>query len=217
MRKVLGLLVLVACILFFTGTSFAQTVDIVKFMGLKAGKWGLQQDQENYICGDPQSFMGGWKVVKRPDGTFFVDRGGHGNIFKVQAESVSSIGEVDGNDTWLFNPPISLPRSWKINTPLKYKGVAVNQTTKESIPFTGMIIVSEKNVTVTTPAGTFTDCIKWESHNGQHHRISFYCRNRGEVKFYDWEAVKTTNPEDPIRSSLYRSDLVSYGDSNAPF
>jgi hypothetical protein len=217
MRKVLGLLVLVVCSLSLTATSIAQTVDIVKFIGLKAGKWGLQQDQENYICADHQSSMGGWKVVGRPDGTLFVDRGTHGNIFKVQSRYVSSIGEVDGNETWLFNPPMSLPRNWRINTPFAYKGVAVNQTTKESIPVASMVIISESGVTVTTPAGTFTNCIKFESTNSDHHRISFYCKDRGEVKFYDWEANKTTNPEDPISSSLYKSDLVAYGDSNPPF
>jgi hypothetical protein len=217
MRKVLELLVLVACIISITGTSFAQTVDIVKFMGLKAGKWGQEQSQENYICGDPQSSMGGWKVVKGPDGTLLVARGNHGGIFKVQATSVSSIGEWEGDDIWLLNPPMTLARYLKINKPYAYKGIAVNQTTKESIPVSQMLIISEKNVTVTTAAGTFTNCIKWESHGGQHHRVSFYCLNRGEVKFYDWEAVKTTNPEDPISSSLYRSDIVSYGDSNAPF
>lgn len=65
MKRVCGFLVVVACILFLAG--FAQAVDIVSFMGMKAGRWNQYAMSDN--CGNPKDDWG-QKVVKTSEGNF---------------------------------------------------------------------------------------------------------------------------------------------------
>jgi hypothetical protein len=194
---------------------------------MNVGKWN--QYEVSDFCGNVMNDRG-VKIAKTSTGNFlrkhYEKQDGSwvhddDDIFKVEATKLSVLGFIDSNETWLFTPAIVISRTKPLNTPFVYKGAIVNQTTAESSPVFAVFTIMESGVTVTTPAATFTNCIKILTNqitgDDIEETIDYWCQGRGEVKSYKVKAKKTTDPEQPVSGKIYSKDLKAFGDSRAPF
>lgn len=199
----------------------AAAVDLVPYMALAPGNWGILQDTAS---GALSGYVTSVNAAGQTAQTWYRFSGGgwvfdSAELFTVAARRFSYVGFHDGSATWLFEPAINLSRRLALNDAVAFEGVARNQTTGETVPFSGTLKVTDEGLAASAPAGAFTNCVKVRLYNlqGRESRdsVSISCPNRNEVKTWVTKIRDTNDPQ--VQSFVQFSEVMTQGgDSNAP-
>jgi hypothetical protein len=220
MKKIVLLSILFfACGVFSSSGVFAA-VDIVTYMALNAGKWAIWQEvgstsREGYVTAN-------WSGMKVR--TWYDDEGSgwtfdSAEILQITPTALLYIGMYDGADLWMLEPAMSLPRQMNLNQPVFYSGILRNQRTNATQRTTQVFMITKGGLTVTTSAGTFTNCIKSKtfSHEAGVSResTSLMCPGRAEVKGWVSKIKDTVDPVQETQNS-FSTEVIQFGDSSPP-
>ena len=221
-----------ACSLLFSSRVFAeQHIDIVKYMGLEAGKWRISRsedasnnlktwDELTIINSDGKGrLLQSWyglddnkKWTVKEDGT----------LFTVDKRSLSLVGQIRNYNGASFKltyyPYIIIPRFVSVNKTLFYQGILITPD-KKNIPIVIALTVVETGITVTTPDWTFHDCIRVKIYESQgagkaSTRLAIWAPGRGEV-----QSVRSdidSNDGGTLSVGGWTGEMTSFGDSRPP-
>jgi hypothetical protein len=222
MRRCIAVSVFLTVFFASSLSSFAATtVDIVNYMGLKAGKWSI-------FTKPGSGTLEGFTTVKGANGQIlrkYYEKSGNvwtwdsSEIFKITPTTVQLVGSIEGPDTWNLEPAFVFPRLLNLNKPVRYNGVMRNQRTNATQPIMLVLCVTQQGLTVNTTAGTFTNCIKVWSFQytpGQlREGVELWAPGRERVK--SWVSKIKDTPSPVVETQTASSKvLVQFGDSAPP-
>ena len=200
----------------------AASVDIVPYMALTPGKWGISRQ----VGGTSRQ---GFVNAKGANGKilrhYYNDEGSgwvfdSTDVFKVTATAVIHVGTHDGTDMWVLEPVFSIPRPLKLNKPVYYTGVLKNKRTLATTRVSAFTVITGSGLTVVAPAGTFTNCIKqrmYSYRNGMS-RDALELSAPGRGGMLEWRN-KIKDTDDPVVETQIPNshEMTEYGDADAPF
>ena len=197
----------------------AHALDLARYMDLVPGKWKIYQRQ-NIIKGatgeglyvvsadKKNSIIRALYLKDSNDNWVFFDA----DIYKIDKKFIYVIGYVNSSGTVEFyNPKVSIPRSMPVNHPFVYKGALGNcfQTI--------VLVVNQTGISQTTPAGTFTGCIKVQRYvvrcDGEAHTNTMIWAP-GRMDVSDWYTEIDLENESPIDAKI--RETIQYGDADPP-
>jgi len=220
MRKKMHALCLIVVVVLLAVPAVAQAYDIAEYMLVMPGQYKIMQG-EDYCTGStsPQEAM-----LIRGMGAYMLEiwfeKVGNTwvrediDILEITAQNVIYHGQYEtepGEEgLWLLNPPITIPRNLELNQPVVNQGIITHGST--SIPYTHTFMIIEAGVTVTTPAGTFVNCLKIAESDMEEQsvesEIMIWAPSVGEVK--TWSSnVDNDTPDPVIETDL--SQALSHG------
>jgi len=217
----------------------AETLyDISKYMPWQAGQWTLIQDYDPLDTSCPDCFLkqeelSGFAVSKSGIYTIlshYNNDGGNPGVwlpggqfkFKRSTDFLTMVAfHMDGK-WWTLKPPIAIPRALKLNEPFYYNGSAVNGEVQWPIGL--VFVIAKAGFSVTTPAGTFTNCLQTQwvwSLNAETGRIEtkVLARGVGEVKVWEssmWRE-KGGFAAEAFHADTEYKEAIEKGLSNPPF
>jgi hypothetical protein len=196
------------------GTSaISVAIDVVPYMGLKAGKWAITQEKDSIS-------QQGYVTVKGTNGQIVKEwYSNEAEVFQITPSALLYIGVNDGRDLWIFDPTVSILRPLSLNQAVSYSGVLRNQRTNAVRRITQIFIVTKSGLTVDTPAGSFSGCIKVRSFNymtgTSRDSATLLCSGRDEVQGWVSKIKDTTNPQEETQNE-FSFEMIQFGDSNSP-
>lgn len=162
MRRILFAVCVFAAMVAVTNPAVAQTIDIVDYMAVTPGQWKV--DREEDICSGVSEDGGRFISTY---GNYILDAGydlvsGNWisesiNVLQITQNNLMWIGEYEDGIS-VYSPPITIPRSLGLDEPVFNSGIIT--TGSESEIYSSIFMITETGVSVTTPAGTFSNCIK---------------------------------------------------------
>lgn len=205
------------------GSATAATVDLVPYLALKAGKWGILQTvgSSTLSAFAAEEGPGSGQIHRR----WYENKGsgwtgGEGDIFEITADELRLVGSDDGTDVWVVDPPLIVPRPMTVNRPVLYTGWMKNPRTGAKSRMTMVMIVTKTGLTADVPPGTFSDCIKSRflsySEGTSRDSATLLCRGRGETLTWVNKIKDTADPVQETQNS-WSSRLVQSGSANPPF
>jgi hypothetical protein len=204
------------------GTSaISVAIDVVPYMGLKAGKWAITQEkdsisQQGYVMvkGTNGQIVKEWYSNEGSGWTF-----DEAEVFQITPSALLYIGVNDGKDLWIFDPTVSIPRPLSLNQAVSYSGVLRNQRTNAVRRITQIFMVTKSGLTVDTTAGSFSGCIKARSFNyiigTSRDAATLLCSGRDEVQGWVSKIKDTTDPQVETQNE-FSFEMIQFGDSNSP-
>jgi hypothetical protein len=222
MKKCIVLSALWTVFLVLSSSVIAAAVDIVPYLGLKPGKWGILQNtnsitQQGYVTvqGTDGQIVRTWYDNKGSGWTF-----SSSEVFKITPTALLMIGSNDGRDMWAAEPVFTVPRSLSLNQPVYYNGIMRNQRTQATKRSTMVLVITKGGLTVDTQAGTFDKCIKFRhyeySPGTSRDATVLLGPGRSELKGWVSKIKDTSNPVQETQSA-FGYELIQFGDSNPPF
>jgi hypothetical protein len=232
-----GLIVL-ALVLAGVGCGSARAgVDISKYMPWQAGQWSVVQEYDplDSSCSDcflKKEEKSGFVVSKSGSYTihsYYHDDGNPGvwkesNRMKYtrSSDSVNLIAIRIDNKWWSLNPALSIPRSLNVNQPFVYNGVRINGSSQQ--PFSLVMTVAKQGVSVTTPAGSFEDCIQTQwvialSKEAAEVETKLMAKGVGDVKIWHASLNKAAKgfAAEAFDADTEYHEVVEMGPSGSPF
>ena len=215
-------LLVLLCGITIGAASRAQTIDLAAYLGLTPGNWAIFQDKNGTFSGYVTSLNANGQIAQ----TFYRFNGSvwvfdSAELFSITNRRISNLGTSDGATTWLFEPAVSLPRRQQVNDSVVYKGLLRNQSTGVASSVTFSFSLTADGISVTVPAGGFTNCIKVRlstyGDGGSRDSVSISCPGRSEVKTWYNKIKDLPVPTDENQSDSDALVMVQAGDSNAPF
>lgn len=199
----------------------ALALDMASYLALTPGNWAIYQDNGSGSQSGYVTSQDGGQVVKTyyqfESGSWVFDSA---DLLKVTDKKITYLGTRDATDTWLFDPPVILPRKMQVDDSIVYKGVLRNQTSGARMPVTLAMSVTADKLGVTVPAGNFNGCIKMRTYNygggGSRDSVSIDCPHRPEMKTWVNKIEDTGVPTDEDRTGGHSSVGVQAGESNPP-
>lgn len=218
--KRMALAVCVVLLLAVSTPATAQTYDIADYMMLTPGQWKIEQGQdtssgETWQTGSVISTQGQYILemwYEYENGSWVKEDVG---ILGLTADSLIFYGdyEFEGWEQgfWLLEPPLVIPRTLEVGQAVMNSGVITHGT--ETIPYAHTLMILEAGVTVTTPAGTFTNCLKIAETdiegNEVESEIVILAPGLGEVK--GWSAEIEEEVPGVVEMDTETSDVIDYG------
>lgn len=216
---------LAAAVFAACATARAGTIDIVPYMGLTPGKWSiLQSDGGSWQSGVSVTSGANGQVLKNywyrshagaawtPDGA--------SNVFEITPTELRIVGLQDGADAWVFDPTPSLPRPLTVNKPYFFSTNLKHPATGEKSKMALLVIVTKTGIAVSTPAGSFTGCIKMRfySYGGgeSEEDVNLDCKGRSDVQTWFHRISDTADPQQESQDGG-STQLIQYGNKNPPF
>jgi hypothetical protein len=219
-RSVISAIILIA-VFALSSSVLAATVDIVNYMGIKAGKWSVFQSvgstsKDGFITVSGANGQILRKFYNNTASGWVFDSA---MVFKVTSTTLQIIGSNDGKDLWLFEPACTFPRLLTVNKAYHYNGIMRNNRTNATQTYVLTLHVTQTGLTVHTTPGTFANCIKFRSYEytpGQMRMSTQLCApGREELRAWVSKIKDTTNPELETQNSFIKQ-LIQFGDSNPP-
>ena len=213
---------MLACGMAFAASANAATVDLADYLGLVPGHWAIYQDTTTgEVSGQVVSANADGSLsqnwYRQVSGAWVFDST---EIFNITARRITYLGTSDGGTTWLLDRALSMPRMQDVGSATVYKGTLRNQTTGEAVGIVQTLTLVADGLGVSTPAGSFSACIKTRSYNvvGDSSRdsVSISCPGRTEVKTWVTKIQDTADPTVEDLSQSHAAVMINAGDSGAP-
>ena len=236
-RHLAGVVVLLL-ILAASSLCNAETLyDISRYMPWQAGQWTLIQDYDPLDTSCPGCYLqkeelSGVAVSKSGIHTilsYYRDDGNPGvwmpawqEKFKRSTDFLTVVAlNLDGK-WWTLKPPLAIPRALKLNEPFYYSGSTVNGEVQGPIGL--VLIIAKAGFSVTTPAGTFTNCLQtqWVWSRGAETgdiETKVLARGVGEVKVWSSSMWREKNgfAAEAFKADTEYKEAIEKGLSNPPF
>ncbi len=190
-------------------------------MALTPGKWSITRDPNTGILRGAVTRQGtNGQIIC----AYYLNNGSgwtfdNSTVLQITPTAVLMIGSNDGADFWTTMPTISIPRYITISQPYYYKGVMGNQRTHETKAFMQIVRVTQSGLTVSTPAGTFKNCIKFQNYEyspGKSEIVTIlYALGRAEVERRGCAIQDTSDPRQDTQT-VWNDEIIQFGDSGAP-
>lgn len=216
----------------------AETLyDIAKYIPWQTGQWTIFQDYDPLDTSCPDCFLqkeelSGFAVSKSGIYTIlshYNDGGNPGSWsaearfkFKRSTDFLTLVAVHMDGKWWTLKPPIAIPRALKLNEPFYYNGSAVNGEVQGPI---GLVFgIAKAGFSVTTPAGTFTNCLQTQwiwSLNAETGKIEtkVLAKGVGEVKVWESSLSREKNgfAAEAFHADTEYKEAIERGLSNPPF
>jgi hypothetical protein len=221
MKRLVVLSVLFCAFFVFNSSCVFAGVDILPYLGLKPGKWGILQKtnsttQTGYVTvqGTDGQIIHEWYNNKGSGWTF-----DSSEVFEITPTAVLKIGSYDGTDMWIAEPSMRIPRPLSLNKPVYYNGIMRNQSTNATQRYTAVLVITKSGLTVDTQAGSFKNCIKFRvyeySAGISRDATNLLAPGRIEVKSWVCKIKDTSNPVQETQDA-FGYELIQFGNSNPP-
>jgi len=201
----------------------AAAFDVATLLVLEPGNWGIQRDN---VTGEQVGYVVSLNAAGQTVQSWYTLQGGvwafdSASLFVVTRNRITYVGEDVGNAVWTFEPALTIPRRWAVNDVYVYKGLQRNSVTGETVPVGQVVTFTAENLTATTPAGSFTGCVKGRIYGvdarSSRDSVSIHCPGRTQVMNWVSKIVDTAAPTVMDQSEVRSSVSIAGGSSGAPF
>jgi hypothetical protein len=209
-----------AVVLLLAAPAVAQTYDLADYMMLTPGQYAVLEGGDPCVGSTWQDAVAISTKDQYTLETWYEKEGGNWvkesiDIIEITADSVLFHGEYEMSPSeqgfWLMDPPIAIPRILALNQPVVNQGVITHEST--SIPYAHSLMITEAGVTVTTPDGIFSNCLKIiESYfegNEAESQVIILAPGLGEIKI--WTAAVSDDGGDSAHLENGITELINHG------